>query len=249
MIAPVELRWWLESQGVADGQGSDPGKGGTVDADGIKVTVTDANHSSSIADRYLGEPTGLVVSLEDGTTLYFAGDTNVFGDMALIRRLYEPSIAVLPIGDHYTIWARRKQRSRSSCSGATLRALPLGDVRVCHRRTPDALRELARRRGDRSTSSQAARSSCERALAGRHGPPIAEIVVEGEVDFRGRCARAGQARRRGAAEAFDRGRPVIVRAGTPTRFAALARPEVSCVVVPAERRELLALDLRSLTYG
>ena len=103
VIAPVELRWWLEAQGVEGASGNDPNKGGTVDADGISVTITDANHSSSIADRYMGEPTGLIVKLEDGYTLYFAGDTNVFGDMAIIRRLYEPRLAVLPIGDLFTM--------------------------------------------------------------------------------------------------------------------------------------------------
>jgi L-ascorbate metabolism protein UlaG (beta-lactamase superfamily) len=103
VIAPVELRWWLESQGVEGASGSDPNKGGTVDADGIRVTLTDAKHSSSIDDRYMGEPTGLVVRLEDDGAIYFAGDTNVFGDMALIRRLYSPDLAVLPIGGHYTM--------------------------------------------------------------------------------------------------------------------------------------------------
>jgi L-ascorbate metabolism protein UlaG (beta-lactamase superfamily) len=103
VIAPVELRWWLESKGVADASGSDPNKGGTVDVAGIRVTLTDANHSSSIDDRYMGEPTGLVVRLEDEVAAYFAGDTNVFGDMALIRRLYAPDLAALPIGGHYTM--------------------------------------------------------------------------------------------------------------------------------------------------
>jgi L-ascorbate metabolism protein UlaG (beta-lactamase superfamily) len=103
VIAPVELRWWLESEGVEGASGSDPNKGGTVDVDGIRVTLTDANHSSSIDDRYMGEPTGLVVRLEDDVAIYFAGDTNVFGDMALIRRLYSPGLAVLPIGGHYTM--------------------------------------------------------------------------------------------------------------------------------------------------
>ena len=51
-------------------------------------------------------------------------------------------------------------------------------------------------------------------------------------------------------KAFDEGRPVVVRADTPESVGrALARPEVSCVVVPADRRELLELDLRALTYG
>jgi L-ascorbate metabolism protein UlaG (beta-lactamase superfamily) len=43
------------------------------------------------------------VNVEEGPTLYFAGDTNVFGDMALIARIYEPDVAVLPIGGHYTM--------------------------------------------------------------------------------------------------------------------------------------------------
>src|SRR5207249_5108114 len=52
---------------------------------------------------YLGEPAGLVVQLEDGYKAYFAGDTNVFGDMQLIGRLYAPDLAVIPIGDHFTM--------------------------------------------------------------------------------------------------------------------------------------------------
>ena len=105
------------SQGVADGQGSDPGKGGTVDADGIKVTVTDANHSSSIADDgTMGEPTGLVVALEDGTTLYFAGDTNVFGDMALIAPDLRAQASPCCRSATTTRWGRRRPLSRSSCS-------------------------------------------------------------------------------------------------------------------------------------
>ena len=133
MIAPVELRWWLDSQGVADGQGSDPGKGGTVDADGIKVTVTDANHSSSIADRYMGEPTGLVVELEDGTTLYFAGDTNVFGDMALIARIYEPERRRAPDRRSLHDGAEGGSCRARAARRPTLRPLSLGDVRAADR--------------------------------------------------------------------------------------------------------------------
>ena len=48
-------------------------------------------------------PSGIVVAAEDGKTIYFAGDTCVFGDMQLIGRIYEPDVAVLPIGDHYTM--------------------------------------------------------------------------------------------------------------------------------------------------
>ena len=144
VIAAVELREWLTTQGVADDGGSNsPNKGGTVAVDGVKATLTDANHSSSTNDgTYAGEPCGIVVEVEDGYKLYFAGDTNVFGDMSLIGRIYSPDDAVLPIGDHFTMGPRE----------AAVAIELLGVIRVvpCHygtfgllTGTPDALRELA----------------------------------------------------------------------------------------------------------
>jgi L-ascorbate metabolism protein UlaG (beta-lactamase superfamily) len=120
-----------------------PNKGGTVDVDGVKVTLTDANHSSSGPEgRYLGEPAGIVLELEDGFTLYFAGDTNVFGDMALIRRIYEPDVAVIPIGDHFTMGPRE--------AAVALELLGVKRCVPCHygtfpllTGTPDELRKLA----------------------------------------------------------------------------------------------------------
>src|SRR4051812_19495348 len=107
VIAQVELRAWLASQGLPQDMTQAMNKGGTIDVDGVKVTMTDANHSSSTEDgTYAGEPAGIVLELEDGFSIYFAGDTNVFGDMALIRRIYEPDVAVLPIGDHFTMGPR-----------------------------------------------------------------------------------------------------------------------------------------------
>lgn len=108
VVAQVELRSWLTEQGVADdGMAHSVNKGGTVRVADVSVTVTDANHSSSAPDgRYLGESCGLVIAADGMPVLYFAGDTNVFGDMALIRRLYAPDVAVLPIGDHFTMGPR-----------------------------------------------------------------------------------------------------------------------------------------------
>ena len=107
VVALVELRGWLAGQGLSEDMTQAPNKGGTAHAAGIKITLTDANHSSSSEDgTYTGEPAGLVLELEDGFKIYFAGDTNVFGDMALIRRIYEPDVAVLPIGDHFTMGPR-----------------------------------------------------------------------------------------------------------------------------------------------
>jgi L-ascorbate metabolism protein UlaG (beta-lactamase superfamily) len=108
VVAQVELRGWLTSQGVADdGMAHSINKGGTVTVGDVSITLTSANHSSSSEDgRYLGEPGGLVVRGGDGPTVYFAGDTNVFGDMALIGRIYSPDVVVLPIGDHFTMGPR-----------------------------------------------------------------------------------------------------------------------------------------------
>jgi len=102
VVAQVELSGWLSGKGVEENVG--PNKGGTVDVSGVKFTLTNAFHSSSTPDGgYGGEACGIVVTVEDGTKVYFAGDTCVFGDMQLIGRIYEPDVAVLPIGDHYTM--------------------------------------------------------------------------------------------------------------------------------------------------
>jgi L-ascorbate metabolism protein UlaG (beta-lactamase superfamily) len=111
LVAPVELRDYLGMTGYEPEGPHDPNKGGTVDLGFLKVTVVHAQHSSSfMAEKdggyeivYTGEPCGLVFDFGEGPKLYFAGDTNVFGDMALIARLYSPDIAVLPIGGHFTM--------------------------------------------------------------------------------------------------------------------------------------------------
>lgn len=143
VVAQVELRAWLTKQGVADdGMAHAPNKGGSVTVDGIGVTLTDANHSSSTPDgTYAGEACGVILTLEHGARLYFAGDTNVFGDMSLIARLYRPDVAILPIGDHFTMGPQE----------AALAVDLLGVIRIvpCHygtfpllTGTPEALREL-----------------------------------------------------------------------------------------------------------
>jgi len=84
-------------------------KGGTVEVAGLRVTMTTADHSSGDWNAagettlYLGEPAGFVIELESGYRVYHAGDTRAFGDMALIRDLYRPDLALLPIGGHFTM--------------------------------------------------------------------------------------------------------------------------------------------------
>ena len=83
------------------------GVGGTVDVEGLEVTMVPAVHTSSVVENdatvYLGEPAGFVVRIEDKRAIYFAGDTALFGDMRLIAEMYAPRIAFLPIGDHFTM--------------------------------------------------------------------------------------------------------------------------------------------------
>jgi len=105
VIAPYELGRWMEQKGL---QAVTPmNRGGTIEAGGLAITMVPAFHSSSIVEDghivYLGEPCGYVIRFEDGVSIYFAGDTAVFGDMRLIAEMYHPQIAFLPIGDHYTM--------------------------------------------------------------------------------------------------------------------------------------------------
>jgi len=105
VVAIFESCAWLESKGV---QKTRPmNKGGSQKAGEVAITMTHAVHSCGILDDgkilYGGEAAGYVLRFADGRAMYFAGDTNVFSDMELIRQLYRPELAVLPIGDLYTM--------------------------------------------------------------------------------------------------------------------------------------------------
>jgi L-ascorbate metabolism protein UlaG (beta-lactamase superfamily) len=145
VLAIVELRGWLSTQGLSEDMTQAFNKGGTVERDGVKVTMTNAHHSSGSFENgvflYLGEPCGFVVEMENGTKLYFAGDTSVFMDMQLIGRIYEPDVAILPIGDHFTMGPRE--------AAVALELLNVKRCIPCHygtfpilTGTPEQLREL-----------------------------------------------------------------------------------------------------------
>jgi L-ascorbate metabolism protein UlaG (beta-lactamase superfamily) len=105
VVAPFEVSEWLQGKGLKNVIGMNPG--GTLPILGLSITMVPAIHSSSIdedgAAVYLGSATGYVIKFENGLTVYFAGDTCVFGDMRLIAELYQPAIGFLPIGDCYTM--------------------------------------------------------------------------------------------------------------------------------------------------
>jgi len=108
VVGNPELCGWLRKKGVR--QTAEMNKGGTQKLDDIKVTMVHADHSCGILDGdqfvYGGEACGYIIEFDNGVKIYHAGDTNVFGDMAIIRDLYAPTIAMLPIGDHYTMSPR-----------------------------------------------------------------------------------------------------------------------------------------------
>ena len=108
VVAIFETIQWLESKGVQNTSAMN--KGGSQVIGPVTVTMTHAVHSCGILDDgkilYGGEAAGYVLRLPDGRAIYFAGDTNVFSDMALIQELYKPDLAMLPIGDLFTMSPR-----------------------------------------------------------------------------------------------------------------------------------------------
>ena len=108
VVGIPELARWLGKKGAK--QIAEMNKGGTQTVGDLKITMVHADHSCGIQDGdemvYGGEACGYVIEFSTGAKLYHAGDTNVFGDMAIIRDLYAPQIAMLPIGDHYTMSPR-----------------------------------------------------------------------------------------------------------------------------------------------
>lgn len=108
IVANSICRFYLLEQGVPLNAIEPMNLGGTIDLLDVKVSMVNAFHVShiSLTDDKIGYPhqaVGFIVQLSDGIKIYFAGDTSVFGDMKLIGEIYKPDIAVLPIGDRYTM--------------------------------------------------------------------------------------------------------------------------------------------------
>lgn len=76
--------------------------GGTIEVKGVKATMTQAYHTSDS-----GAPAGYIIQMPDGLTVYHAGDTCIFGGMALWGKLYRIDVALLPMGGFYTMDARQ----------------------------------------------------------------------------------------------------------------------------------------------
>lgn len=123
VVANYEICLWLASQGV---ENIDPmNLGGTAPQDGFTVTLVRADHSSSDQNIPLGNPGGVIVKPVGGPTVYHMGDTDIFSDMALIHELHKPDVAMVPIGDRFTM-------SPQTAALAVQRYFQLMTVIPCH---------------------------------------------------------------------------------------------------------------------
>jgi L-ascorbate metabolism protein UlaG (beta-lactamase superfamily) len=108
VTANFEICMWLAGQGL---QNYNPmNTGGTTSPDDFTVTLVRADHSASDIQNnvpiYLGNPCGVIVKSAGEPTVYHMGDTDVFGDMALINELHQPKVAMIPVGDRFTMGAK-----------------------------------------------------------------------------------------------------------------------------------------------
>jgi len=146
VVAIFETCLWLAAKGL-EKQILPMSKGGSQQVGEFGVTMTHAMHSNSIEENgqrlYAGEPAGFVVRLPGDVRVFHAGDTALFGDMKLIAELYRPQLAMLPIGDLFTMGPRE--------AAYAIRFLAVKHVIPMHYATfpvltgdPDALREETR---------------------------------------------------------------------------------------------------------
>lgn len=105
MTTNYDLGMWLVSKGLE--QLNPMNTGGTTDLGGFTVSLVRADHSSgemaSGVSVYLGNPCGAIIKAPGEPTIYHMGDTDIFSDMALIAEIHQPRIAMVPIGDRFTM--------------------------------------------------------------------------------------------------------------------------------------------------
>jgi L-ascorbate metabolism protein UlaG (beta-lactamase superfamily) len=126
-------------------------KGGTVQVAGLRVTMVHADHSAGgpfegDAAVHQGEPVGVIIELEDGLRLYHSGDTDVFGDMALLRELHAPDLAFLSVGGHYTMDPRGGAKAVELLGVSRVVPIHWGTFDILAG-TPDQLRSALKARG------------------------------------------------------------------------------------------------------
>ncbi len=146
IVCNYEVGAWLGSKGLDSETIIGANQGGTIEVDGISVTLVHAEHSCGITDDngsivYGGDACGLVIEFENGFTVYFAGDTDVFGDMALVAELSKFEVAFLPIGGFYTMGPERAAKAAQLLGVKTVVPMHFGTFPILSG-TPAQLQEL-----------------------------------------------------------------------------------------------------------
>lgn len=143
VVAIYELADYVAHKGVAETIGMN--LGGAVELGGVTATMVEAKHSAAATDEkgvhYVGIAAGYVLEVAGGPVLYHAGDTSVFGDMSLIRELYHPKVAMLPIGGHYTMGPKEAALACRLLTPETVLPIHFGTFPVLTG-TPEALAAL-----------------------------------------------------------------------------------------------------------
>lgn len=108
IVANNMVRWFWIGKGLDSKYFEPLNLGGTMVWEDVRITQVNGFHISHIplGDGKVGFPhhsVGYILQFSDGLRVYFAGDTSVFGDMRLLADIYQPNLAVLPIGDRYTM--------------------------------------------------------------------------------------------------------------------------------------------------
>lgn len=145
IVCNHEISVWLGTKGINGEKIIGANQGGTVEAEGIKVTLVHAEHSCGITDNggviYGGDACGLVIEFENGFEVYFAGDTDVFSDMSIIKELANFDVAFLPIGGFYTMSPERAAKAVSLLGVKTVVPMHFATFPILSGR-PDQLQEL-----------------------------------------------------------------------------------------------------------
>lgn len=117
--------------------------GGTIEYKGVRVTMTQAYHSSES-----GVPVGFIITMPDGFTIYHAGDTGIFSEMDIWGRLYAIDIALLPIGGVFTMDPRQAAHACSMLRARSVVPMHWGTFPVLEQNTTSFREHLERNAPD-----------------------------------------------------------------------------------------------------
>jgi L-ascorbate metabolism protein UlaG (beta-lactamase superfamily) len=148
MVSALE---YPESQAGHETAGHLGGELSLLDGE-VKVQFVPAWHGSSIQKEqnatpvYAGNPTGLIITLRDGPTIYHTGDTDLFSDMALVKRFHKIDVMLVCIGDHFTMGPARAAEAVKLVSPKTVIPMHYGTFSVLTGTPKMFERELKRRK-------------------------------------------------------------------------------------------------------